>query len=53
MVEIRELPPDKSPEWEEKAKQYDQMILKLIQDIDWAERSTVVGSTGGPKARSI
>jgi hypothetical protein len=42
-VEIRELSnPELTAEWETKAKQYDQQINKLIQDVDWAEKSTTV-----------
>jgi hypothetical protein len=46
-VEIKSLPAADAPEWEAKAKKYDEQISKLNQDIEWAENTT---SQGGNKA---
>ncbi|KAJ3191486.1 hypothetical protein HK101_007668 [Irineochytrium annulatum] len=37
LVEIRDLPAEKAPDWETKAKDYETTIGKLLQDVDWAE----------------
>ncbi|KAJ3318788.1 hypothetical protein HDV06_007039 [Boothiomyces sp. JEL0866] len=37
MVEIRSLPPGPAAEWDIKAKQHEERIAKLSQDVEWAE----------------
>lgn len=37
LVEIRDLPEKKVEEWEKKAKEFESVISKIAQDINWAE----------------
>ncbi|RKO89337.1 hypothetical protein BDK51DRAFT_27875, partial [Blyttiomyces helicus] len=39
LVEIRDLTSERTPEWEQKAREYDAQISKLLQDVEWAETS--------------
>ncbi|KAJ3214939.1 hypothetical protein HDU67_001027 [Dinochytrium kinnereticum] len=37
LVEIRDLPDEKKPDWDVKVKGYDAKIAKLLQDVEWSE----------------
>ena len=43
------MPKTESPPWEAKAKEYEEKIAKLTQDVEWAE-STNTSATGGKVA---
>lgn len=43
-VEIKSLSAVDSPDWESKAKRYEEQISKLTQDIEWAENTTSQGT---------
>jgi hypothetical protein len=53
-VEIRGLEKTKAPEWEDKAKKYEEVIAKLAQDVEWAEQtSTGKGKQEPPAKKSL
>ena len=50
IVEIRDLSnPEQIQEWEAKARGFDDKISKLLQDVEWAEKSTAVDNDGRKK----
>ncbi|KAH6560753.1 hypothetical protein BASA61_004164 [Batrachochytrium salamandrivorans] len=50
VVEVRELTGSTQVEWDGKAKQFDERLGKLAQDIEWAETAHgMVDGVGGAK----
>lgn len=53
LVEIRDLPDEKVPDWETRAKDYETQIARLLQDVEWSENSARGDAASGSKKKTV